>query len=176
MMPGIMNMIVGTKFNVILGYEGTTGAQHAMEMGEVEGAHSTVENLLTQKADWLRDGMISILVQYAQERHPSLPDVPAMTEFGTTEEDKQILALFGSSADIGRSLVAPPGVPEEELVVLRDAFTQMVNDPAFQAVLKERNLEFGPMSGQELQERVNSTVALPDNVVARVMELLSLYQ
>lgn len=173
MMPTIMNQIVGTKFDIILGYAGTNGAQYAMEMGEVDGAHSTVENLLTQKSDWLREGTVSLLVQYAQERHSELPDVPAMTEFGTTEEDKQILALFGSSADIGRSLIAPPDVPEERLTILRDAFDEMVNDPEFQAVLLERNLELGALPGEELAQRVNSTMDLPDTVVERVIEILS---
>ena len=173
MMPTIMNQIAGTKFDVILGYPGTNGAEHAMEMGEVDGAHSTVENLLTQKTEWLEEGKVSLLVQYSTERHPELPDVPAMTEFGTTEEDKQILALFGSSAEIGRSLIAPPGVPEERLAILREAFTAMVNDPEFQAVMAERNLELGAMTGEELQQRVNKTMDLPDAVVSRVAELLS---
>lgn len=173
MMPTIMNKIAGTKFDIILGYPGTNGAEHAMEMGEVDGTHSTVENLLTQKSEWLREEQVSILVQYARERHPLLPDVPTMTEFGTTEEDKQILGLFGSSADIGRSLIAPPGVPAERLAILREAFTTMVNDPEFQAVMAERNLELGAMSGEELQERVETTMDLPDPVVARVVEVLS---
>jgi tripartite-type tricarboxylate transporter receptor subunit TctC len=173
MMPTIMNKIVGTQFDIILGYQGTNGAEYAMEMGEVEGAHSTVENLLTQKAEWLENDTVSLLVQYARERHPSLPDVPAMTEFGTTDEDKQILGLFASSADIGRSLVAPPNVPEAQLTVLRDAFTAMVNDPEFQAVLEERNLELGALSGADLQARINETMDLPSGVTDRVVELLS---
>lgn len=172
MMPSIMNQVVGTKFDIILGYPGTTGAEHAMEMGEVDGAHSTVENMLTQKAAWVEDGMVSLLVQYSQERHPGLPDVPAMVEFGTTDEDKQILALFGSSADIGRSLIAPPEVPDDRLAVLRDAFAAMVNDPDFIATLEERNLAIGPLTGVELQERVDATVELPETVVNRVIEML----
>lgn len=173
MMPTLMNEIVGTKFEVILGYAGTNGAEYAMEMEEVDGAHSTVENLLTAKSEWLENDMVSLLVQYAQERHPDLPDVPAMTEFGSSEEENQILSLFGSSADIGRSLMAPPNVSEERLAVLRDAFTEMVNDPEFQATLEERNLELGPLTGAELQSRITETMNLPDAVIERVVSILS---
>lgn len=172
MMPTILNEIAGTQFEIILGYSGTNGAEHAMESGEVEGAYTTVESLLTQKPEWLAEGTVSVLVQYAAERHPALPDVPAMTEFGTSDEDKQILTLFSSSAEIGRSLIAPPNVPEEQLAILRDAFTQMVNDPEFQAVMQERNLLLGALPGDELQARVDGTMDLPETVITRVVALM----
>jgi tripartite-type tricarboxylate transporter receptor subunit TctC len=170
-MPNVMNQIVGTKFKTTKGYQGTTGAMFAMEQGEVEGSHATVENLVIGKPDWLRDKKISVLVQYAQDRHTAFPDVPTMTEFGTTEQEKQILALFGSTAEIGRSLVAPPGVPEDKLAILRKAFTNMVSDPAFKEELEKRNMEFGPMSGEELQKKVAQTVEVPQEVAKRAIAL-----
>ncbi len=170
-MPNVMNQIVGTKFKTTKGYQGTTGAMFAMERGEVEGSHATVENLVIGKPDWLRDKKVSVLVQYAQDRHPAFPDVPTMTEFGTTDQDKQVLALFGSTAEIGRSLVAPPGVPEDRLDVLRKAFASMVNDPAFKEELEKRNMEFGPMTGEELQKRVAHTVEVPQEVAKRAIAL-----
>src|SRR5262245_37583425 len=108
-MPMLMNKLAGTKFKIIKGYPGTTGSILAMERGETEGAHATLENLLFGKADWLRENKISVIVQYAQARHGAFPQVPAMVEFGKTQEDKQVLALFGSTADIGRALMTPPG-------------------------------------------------------------------
>src|SRR5690606_31641795 len=97
-MPQLMNRFAGTKFKIVLGYPGTTGAMLAMERGEVQGAHATVENLVIGKPDWLRDKKISVLVQYSEERHRAFPDVPAMVELGRSEEDKRILALFGGTA------------------------------------------------------------------------------
>jgi tripartite-type tricarboxylate transporter receptor subunit TctC len=94
-----------------------------------------------------------------------------MTDFGTTDQDKQILALFGSTAEIGRSLVAPPGVPEDRLEILRKAFTRMINDPAFKEELEKRNMEFGPLSGEELQKRVAQTVEVPQEVAKRAIAL-----
>jgi tripartite-type tricarboxylate transporter receptor subunit TctC len=170
-MPNVMNQIVGTKFKITKGYPGTTGAMLAMERGEVEGSHATAENLVIGKPDWLRDKKISVLVQYAQERHPAFLDAPTMVEFGTTDQDKQVLALFGSTAEIGRSLVAPPGVPDDRLDVLRKAFVSMINDPAFKEELEKRNMEFGPMSGEELQKRVAQTVEVPQEVAKRAIAL-----
>ena len=170
-MPGLMNRLAGTKFKIIKGYPGTSGSILAMERGETEGAHATLENLLFGKADWLREKTISVLVQYAQERHPAFPNVPAMVEFGKTTEDKQVLALFGSTAEIGRSLMTPPGIPADRLAILRNAFAAMVADPAFKAEVEKRNMEFGPMSGEELQKRIADTLNVPPAVVSRAIAL-----
>src|SRR5262249_19924737 len=165
MMPMLMNKLAGTKFKMVKGYPGTTGAILAMERGETEGAHATLENLMFGKADWLRNKTISVLVQYAQTRHPAFPDVPAMVEVGKTAGDKQVLALSGSPADIGRALMTPPGIPADRLAVLRKAFAAMVADPAFKAELEQRNMEFGPMSGEELQSLIEATLDVPEAVV-----------
>ena len=47
---------------------------------------------------------MTVLVQYTQTRHPAFPDVPAMVEFGKTDLDKKVLGLYGSTAEIGRSI------------------------------------------------------------------------
>ena len=109
--PLLMNRLAGTKFKVIKGYSGTAGTVLAMERGETEGGHATVEQLLYGKKDWLRDKKAAVLVQYTLARHPAFPDAPAMVEFGRTPLDKQVLALFAGTADVGRSVMAPPGVP-----------------------------------------------------------------
>jgi tripartite-type tricarboxylate transporter receptor subunit TctC len=170
-MPTLMNRLAGTKFKVIRGYPGTNGGTLAMERGEVEGAHTTVENLLFSKPAWLRDKTVSVLVAYAQKRHPALPDVPAMAEFGQTPEDKQILALFGSTAEVGRGLLAPPGVPADRLAILRQAFSAMVADPAFNAEMERRKMEFGPMSGEGVQTLMEDTLRLSPAVIERAIAL-----
>jgi tripartite-type tricarboxylate transporter receptor subunit TctC len=163
--PMLMNRLVGTQFKMIKGYSGITGTILAMERGETEGAHATVEQLLYAKKDWQRDKKASVLVQYTLARHPAFPDAPAMGEFGRTPLDKQVLALFAGTADIGRSMMAPPDVPAERLAVLRRAFDTMLKDPAFRQEIEQRNLEFGPISGAELQQRVGAMLSVSPEVV-----------
>jgi tripartite-type tricarboxylate transporter receptor subunit TctC len=170
-MPLLMNRLAGTKFKMAKGYPGVTGTVLAMERGETEGAHSTVEQLLFGKQDWLREKKAAVLVQYSQARHPAFKDVPAMVEFGKTAEDKQILALFGSTAEIGRSMLAPPELPADRLAVLRKGFAAMLADPAFKAEVEKRNMEFDPMSGEDLHKRISETLAISPEVAARALAL-----
>jgi tripartite-type tricarboxylate transporter receptor subunit TctC len=170
-MPSLMNRLGGTKFKIVFGYRGTTGALLAMERGETEGAHTTIESILISKANWVREKKVTVLVQYATERHEAFPKVPAMVEFGRTAEDKQIMALFGSTADIGRSLMAPPGVPADRLAILRKAFATMVADPAFKQEMEKRRMEIGPISGEALQKRIAQTLNITPAVATRAIEL-----
>jgi tripartite-type tricarboxylate transporter receptor subunit TctC len=163
--PLLMNRLVGTQFKMIRGYSGIVGTMLAMERGETEGAHATIEHLLFAKKDWLREKKAAVLVKYTMERHPAFPDVPAIGEFGKTALDKQVIALFAGTADIGRAMLTPPGVPAERLAALRTAFDTMVKDPAFRQEIEQRNLEFGPMGGAEVQKRVAAMLSVSPEVV-----------
>jgi tripartite-type tricarboxylate transporter receptor subunit TctC len=163
--PLLMNRIAGTKFRMVKGYRGIAATMLAMENGETEGAHSNIEQLLYAKRDWLREKKAAVLVQYTLSRHPAFPDAPAIVEFGRTPLDKQVLALFAGTAEIGRAMVAPPGIPADRLALLRRAFDTMLKDPAFRKELEDRNLEFGPMSGETLQKLVAGMVNVSPEVV-----------
>jgi tripartite-type tricarboxylate transporter receptor subunit TctC len=165
--PRLMNEIAGTRFKPVLGYKGSTGGILAMERGEVEGALAVAQSLLVTKKDWIRDKKIRVLVQYALERHPAFPDAPAMTEFGETKEDKEIMMLFGSTAAVGRALLVPPGVPADRLAFLRGAFDAMVKDPDFLKDMTGRNMELDALSGEKLQALVASTFNISPEAAAR---------
>lgn len=171
-MPRVMNNVVGTQFNPILGYQVPSGGFLAMEQGEADGTHVGVQGLLTgTQAQWIAEGQMNVLVQYAQNRHPAFPDVPAMVEFGDNEEDQQVLSLFASTGEFGRSFMLPPGVPEDRVAFLREAFDRMTADPEFQAEMESRNLELFPMSGADLQQAIVDSVNVPEGVIARAIEV-----
>ena len=165
--PRLMNALVGTKFKPVLGYKGTTGAMLAMERGEVQGTLAVVQNLLINNADWIRDKKIRVLVQYSLKRHPAFPDAPAMAELGSTPEDTKILKLYGSEAEVGRSVMTPPDIPHDRLVALRTAFAAMMKDKTFLAEAEKRKMEIDPLSGEALQALVDSNFDISPELAAR---------
>ena len=66
-------------------------------------------------ADWLRDKKIRLLVQFALDKHPELPDVPSVFDLATTEEERQILTVWAAPNKMGRPFFAPPGMAPERL-------------------------------------------------------------
>jgi tripartite-type tricarboxylate transporter receptor subunit TctC len=165
--PRLMNSLVGTKFKIVLGYKGTTGAMLAMERGEVQGSLAVVQNLLIHHADWIRDRKIRVLVQYSLKRHPAFPDAPAIAELGRTPEDTKILRLYGSEAEFGRSLMAPPGIPQDRVAALRTAIAAMLKDKAFLDEAKKRRMEIDPLSGKDLQALADSIFDISPALAAR---------
>jgi tripartite-type tricarboxylate transporter receptor subunit TctC len=170
--PKLLNALSGTKFKVISGYPGSTQGMMAMERGEVDGALTSWHTLNRTKADWLRNRDINLLVQYAPARHSDLPDVPAVVELGKTPEANQVLGFYSSSAELGRSVVAPPGVPADRIKVLRTAFDAMLKDPEFRAEIEKSQLEFQPASGGEVQKLVSDTANVAKDIAEKTKAIL----
>ena len=81
-----------------------------MERGEVDGGLTSWNTLKRTKQQWLKNRDINVLVQYGAERHPEMRDVPTVLEIAQTPEGRAALAFYIGGAELGRSLVAPPGI------------------------------------------------------------------
>jgi tripartite-type tricarboxylate transporter receptor subunit TctC len=170
--PRLLNELAGTKFKVISGYSSSPQGLLAVERGEVDGSFTSWNTLKRTKQDWLRNHFITVLYQCALERHPDLPGTPTDVEQGLTEEARQILAFYTSSAAVGRSILAPPSIPAERVTVLRRAFDATIKDPEFLAELEKAKQEFQPASGEELQKLIEATASVPAHIVARTEAIL----
>src|SRR5207302_6358169 len=98
-------------------------------------------------------------------RHPELAEVPAVVELAGNEPQRQILGLFASGSDIGRAIVAPPGIASEIVAVLRVAFMATMRDPALIEEARTSGLDIDPLAGEELQQIVAKTVEVPAGIV-----------
>jgi tripartite-type tricarboxylate transporter receptor subunit TctC len=161
--PQLLNRVVGTKFKVVVGYPDTGVTMLAMERGEVDGTSTGWGGLKSSRGDWVR-AKINLLVQMGTVRHPDLPDVPSWVDIARTPEDKRLLWMFGINADIGKSILAPPGLAPERIDMLRAAFASMLKDPEFLANVESAHMDFAPMHGAELQQIVVDAVTVPDTL------------
>jgi tripartite-type tricarboxylate transporter receptor subunit TctC len=123
--------------------------------------------LRVNKGDWLRDRKIKVVLQDLPERSPDLPDVPCLVEFGRNDDEKQVLALYGSGGAIGRSFMAPPGLPPETAKTLRSAFVAMTQDAEFKAEVQKSSLEVDPVAGDALAGVVAKSLEVPERVRER---------
>ena len=130
----------------------------AMERGEVEGASSSWAAVSVAKKDWLRDKKIKIILQTAPERIRELPDAPALPEIAPTPQDKQVYQLYASGSAVGRSLIAPPGIPADRVAMLREAFRATVGDPEFLADIRKLDVDLEPLPGEALAELIVRTL------------------
>ena len=171
--PIVTNSILGTKFKVVSGYEGTAQIHKAMEAGEVQGLGALAwSSLKTLNADWIANGKIRILAQWSSPAHPDLMAYPLVESLAKTDEDRLALKLLTSRLEAGRPFVAPPGVPPVRVAALRKAFDETMRDPALLAEAKRLLLDIEPMTGEEVAGLVKSVLATPPAVVSRVRKVL----
>jgi len=154
----VLNAYFGTRFKPIEGYSGTAEMALAMERGEVEGALVSPQ-VAAGHPEWFAEGKVNVLWQEASDRSPAFPDVPALVEFATNDADRALLELVVSQGRIGKSLAAPPGVPDDVVAAFRDAYAAMIKDPAFLADAEKRKLDILPGTAAELDAIVAATIA-----------------
>ena len=80
--------------------------------------------------------------------------------------------VIAGTAEIGRSILTTPGVPEARLEALRTAFQGMVKDPEFLAAIAKRNLMLDPAKGEEMDAINVQTMNLPKPIVEALRKLL----
>jgi tripartite-type tricarboxylate transporter receptor subunit TctC len=167
----VMNATAGTRFKLVRGYADSAATLLAMERGEVEGTTASWATLKSTRSEWINTGAVNLLVQYALQRSRDLKDVPAATEAATSPDDKRLLSLFVSGADVGYAIFTGPGVSQDRIEILRAAFTQMTLDPAFKEDSEKWGIDLEPMAGSDLQTMIESTTVFPESVRERAKEV-----
>jgi tripartite-type tricarboxylate transporter receptor subunit TctC len=130
------------------------------------------EAIQTNHQDWLTEKKIRILYAQGAHRIAELPDAPGLLDLAVDDRSRQILGLLGSGPDIGRTVVAEPGIPPERAQALRRAFMATMQDPELLAEIAKRHLSLEPMSGEEVQQLVKTVAATPKELVDQAKRYL----
>ena len=168
--PVVLDSLLGTKFKLVKGYNGSSGLRLAYERGEIEGFCGLGLDSLHSLG--ITKDNATILVQTSLKSDPRLPAVPLIADYAKTAETRQIMQLIFGWLVMDRPLAAPPGVPPERVVALRDAFDRTMDDPAFRADLTKSGLSFSPMRGSEIASFINEAYRTPAGVARKAALLL----
>jgi tripartite-type tricarboxylate transporter receptor subunit TctC len=169
----LLNEVARTRFKLVGPYPASNDAMLAMERGEVDGAFTSYNTLKVSRQDWLRDRKINILVQYG-ERSADLPEVPFAVDLAKTDEDRQLMAFYVSSEQVGRAFLAPPETPADRIAILRQAYDETMQDPQLLAEIDQSHSEFSPLSGDKLQRLVAATADVQPAIVARIRGIIGI--
>jgi tripartite-type tricarboxylate transporter receptor subunit TctC len=176
--PKLLEEALGLKFNLVLGYPGASEVDLAIEKGEVQCRAGTVSAFFGREPGrtWAKTGFVRIIVQGGSKRDERLPEVPTVYELmekqRTPEAIKRLARVLLSPADIGRPIVGTPGIPADQVKILRVAFMKALSDAELLAEAKKRGWEARPMSGEELEAIAKEVIAQPAEVIERLKAIL----
>jgi tripartite-type tricarboxylate transporter receptor subunit TctC len=171
--PNAMNVVLGTKFKIVLGYKSSPEADLAMVRGEAQArAGFSLSAIQQEHPDWIADKKVAFLVQVGAEREPDFPGVPLMHELAKTPDQARVLALISSPVSLGRPFFTTPDTPPERVAALRQAYEATMRDADFLAEARQLNLDIKPMGGERVTEIVAETVNVPAELIGKAKAVL----
>jgi len=154
--PMILNQTVGTKFNVINGYKGTSLITVAMRSKELDGgcwgwesARVTARAMLDASGD---QKLIPILNHKTWEDR-EVANVPIIRDYIKAKGGDDGVRLYNTwvnQYEFQRPWVMPPGVPKDRVEIVRKAFKATFEDPEFLAEAKKTKLELEYVGADEI--------------------------
>jgi tripartite-type tricarboxylate transporter receptor subunit TctC len=177
-LPMILNQTVGTKFNVINGYKGTSLITVAMRSKEVDGgcwgwesARVTARAMLDAAGD---QKLIPILVHRKWE-DKELTNVPLTRDYIKSKAGKDGVQLYNTwinQYEFQRPWVMPPGVPKDRVEIMRKAFKATFEDPEFLADAEKTKLELNYVSAEETNGLVKEILEISPKTKAGLQFLV----
>jgi tripartite-type tricarboxylate transporter receptor subunit TctC len=171
-LPMLVNQIVGTRMKPVTGYQGQNEINIAAERGEVQGNNTGLSNLTVNRANWLRDGKVRILIQYGTERLAVIKDVPTAMELALNDADRAVLRTYAAKFAMARPLAVVTEAADR-LAALQAAFAATMNDAQYLSDARKVGLDTNWIGGRELADLVRHVEATPQPVVDRLRELLA---
>jgi tripartite-type tricarboxylate transporter receptor subunit TctC len=163
----ITRNVFGAKVKLVTGYPGGNDINLAMERGEVDGRCGWSWSSLKSQKNWLKQ--VNLLVQYALEKNPDLPDVPMALERAGNDEQRQVLRLLVAGQYVGRPFFSSPDIPADRKAALRQAFDAAMKDPQFLAEAAKLDLEVTPVTGARIDEFLAELYRTPPELVKKAI-------
>jgi tripartite-type tricarboxylate transporter receptor subunit TctC len=175
-LPKILNLTLGTKFDLIPGYEGTPRIRVALQIREVDGVCNGWESMKTTARlmlDASGDNKLIPFITHGNPQDPEVKDLPRLTEVVKGKENQAIVNAWLSQHDFQRPFMLPPGTPKEQLGILRKAFKATLEDPEFLAQAKRSELVIDYVSGEEIEKFVAQILAISPRTKKSLQFLVS---
>lgn len=137
----------GLNAKMVAGYKGIAEVMLAIVTGrELDAVITTPAGF----SDYFEKDQITVAAAWHHTRRPVFPDVPPALETpGLRPEGRKFLELGNLLADIGRMILAPPGVPEDKRLFLEKAFLASLNEPDMPAWAQKVECNLSPLPSKE---------------------------
>ncbi|MFQ5841377.1 MAG: Bug family tripartite tricarboxylate transporter substrate binding protein [Thermodesulfobacteriota bacterium] len=162
----ITKKVLNLPTEVIHGYDSSTEVDLGMLRGEIEGQWGSYSSRLKM----IKAGEQFVILQSGDKgkRDPRLPDIPTFFEVAPSEKGKRILSTLAGMHETARPVAGPPGIPQERLEFLREAFYKAMHDPGFIKKAKKAKRPLNYLSGEETLKLVKSVLEIPEEDIKQI--------
>jgi tripartite-type tricarboxylate transporter receptor subunit TctC len=125
--------------NFVTGYGGAE-LDPALLRGELDGRATSADTVLRRNPDWLKKDLVdfhSIIEVPKGDKHKQFGKLPEIETLAKSDLDRKVVLLQRAFRVTGQPFVAPPGMPQERVAMLQEAFRKTYLDPGFQKEYKK---------------------------------------
>jgi tripartite-type tricarboxylate transporter receptor subunit TctC len=135
---------------VVPGFNGNEG-EMAMMRGEIAGQVGSLSSLMP----FVENGFGKVVLTIGGE---GIEGVPQGLDVATTDRGKSIISLVTAMSELARLTAGPPGVPEDRLQALRDAYEAAVTDPELLAEAEKLGIPIEPAVGEDVAQLIDAAL------------------
>ena len=161
--PRLHNYTVGTEWDIISGYKGSSKVRLGLQEKELDAACWGWESMSVTGRAMLdaegEDKFIPFAKLFPSE-DPEISDLPLLQDLATDEVKKNLWDIWSAGYRFQRPWTTPPGTPDDRLQILRQAFDATMADPEFLADANKAGLYLKPMKGEEIEQHVATILRL----------------
>jgi tripartite-type tricarboxylate transporter receptor subunit TctC len=85
---------------------------------------------------------------------------------------RRVAQVIMTGGELGRPLLATPGIPPGRLKILRESYAKALKDPELLAEAEKGRMDVEPTPGEELQDLIQKVMDQPKEVIDRVKKML----
>ena len=166
--------MVGMNVDVVRGFPGANEIWLAMERGEVDGQIVDISAIQVGRPQLWAEKKLKPLIAFGRTTPlPDYPDVPIARDRVKGGEDFALLDFAELPFFMALPVVAPPGVPEERMAILRKAFMDMATDQTFRAEMLKAGIMTSPIDGAAVHGLLEKASQAPQPIRERFARLLA---
>jgi tripartite-type tricarboxylate transporter receptor subunit TctC len=157
----ILRNIYPMTVQIVLGYLSNADIWLAIERGEVDAFCTGWGAIKSRRPEWLTNGRIRVLLQFAREPDVRLPGVPTIFALDLSDDMKKAIAFLTRTDSVTRPVFAPPAIPADRAAALRQAFLMTMRDAEFLADARRADLEIDAADAAETARIVTEITSTP---------------
>jgi tripartite-type tricarboxylate transporter receptor subunit TctC len=177
--PKLLDEVIGTNFEIVLGYQAGQDIDLAVERNEVVCRAFTLTAFFAREpfTSWRKKKFVNVLVQTGSKRDKRIPEVPTiqelMDQYKTQQAGRNLATLVLAAGDFGRPYVMPPNTPPDQVKIIRAAFEKVLKDEEAIAEATKKKLEIDPSTSEDLTKLAKEVTSQSPGIVAKMQTLLA---
>lgn len=177
--PKLLDEVIGTNFEIVLGYQSGQDIDLAVERNEVICRSFTLTAFFAREpfTTWRKKKFVNVLVQTGKKRDGRIPDVPTihelMDQYKASQAGRNLATLVLAAGEFGRPYVMPPNTPAQHVKTIREAFAKTLNDEAVKSDAEKKKLELDPTTHDELGKLAKEVTSQSPEIIAKMKTLLA---